>query len=181
MEIKPLKLEGTFEVKYHRIGDSRGYFVEIYNKQKFVEIGLQTDWVQENQSFSSQIHTLRGLHFQAPPYTQAKHVRVMLGKIYDVFVDLRKDSATFGQWDSIELSEENCNAVYIPHGFAHGFCTLTKDVIVQYKVDNIYSPEFESGIRWNDPTLDIDWPIAEPFLSSRDKEMPFFADFVSPF
>lgn len=181
MEIKPLKLKGTFEVKFNRIGDSRGYFVKIYDKDLFAQHGLQTDWVQENQSFSTRLETIRGLHFQKPPFAQTKLVRVMLGKIHDVFVDLRKDSPTFGQWDSIELSEENCNAVYIPQGFAHGFCTLTQDVIVQYKVDNIYAPDFEGGIRWDDPNLNIDWNTAEPFLSPRDTKMPFFADFVSPF
>jgi dTDP-4-dehydrorhamnose 3,5-epimerase len=181
MKFEQRKLAGVFEITLNKIGDSRGYFVENYNKNDFSHYGLQTDWMQENQSFSTRIHTLRGLHFQAPPFAQTKLVRVILGKIYDVFVDIRKDSLTFGQWDSVEISEEKCNAIYIPHGFAHGFCTLTQDVIVQYKVDNVYAPEFERGIRWNDPNLNINWNIAEPFLSLRDTKMPFFTDFVSPF
>ncbi len=181
MEIKPLKLKGTFEVNFNRIGDSRGYFVEFYNKKLFSDHGMQTDWAQENQSFSSRVNTIRGLHFQVPPFAQAKLVHVMIGEIYDVFVDLRKDSPTYGKWDSICLSAEKCNAVYIPHGFAHGFCTMTEEVIVQYKVDNVYAPDFESGILWNDPTLNIDWNTVDPFLSPRDTKMPLFANFVSPF
>ena len=115
MEIKPLKLKGTFEITLKRIGDSRGYFMQVYNKELFAAQGLEPDWVQENQSLSTRLYTLRGLHFQVPPYTQAKLVRVIQGEILDVFVDLRKHSATCGQWDSIKLSEENCKAVYIPH------------------------------------------------------------------
>ena len=163
MEIKPLKLKGTFEISFSRIGDSRGYFMQTYNKELFAECGLQTDWIQENQSLSARLNTIRGLHLQAPPFEQAKLVRVGRGKILDVFVDLRKNSETFSHWDSIELSEENCRAAYIPRGFAHGFCTLTNDVIVQYKVDNIYAPESEMGIRLDDPDIGINWQTENPF------------------
>jgi dTDP-4-dehydrorhamnose 3,5-epimerase len=181
VEIKPLKLEGTFEITLKRLGDSRGYFMQTYNKELFAVHGLQQDWVQENQSLSTRLHTLRGLHFQSPPFTQAKLVRVVQGEILDVFVDLRKSSLTYGHWDSVRLSEENCKTVYIPHGFAHGFCTLTEDVIVQYKVDNTYAPEFDMGIRWNDPDIGIDWNVNEPFLSPKDSNLPLHRDFVSPF
>lgn len=181
MEIKPLKLEGTYEIALKRITDARGYFMQTFNRELFDESGLQTNWVQENQSLSTRLHTLRGLHFQAPPFAQTKLIRVVQGEIFDVFVDLRKNSLTCGEWDSIKLSEENCKAVYIPHGFAHGFCTLTEDVVVQYKVDNVYAPEFDQGIRWNDPDIGIEWNVEEPFLSEKDSNLPLYKDFVSPF
>lgn len=181
MEIKPLKLEGTFEITFNRIGDARGYFMEIYSRKLFAEHGLQTDWIQENQSLSTRPHTLRGLHFQVPPFAQAKLVRVARGEILDVFVDLRKDSPTCGRWDSIRLSEENCKAVYIPRGFAHGFCTLSENVIVQYKIDNLYDRESERGLRWDDSDIGINWNIEEPFLSAKDADLPFYKDFISPF
>jgi len=181
LEIKPLKLEGTYEIALKRIGDARGYFMQTFNRELFADRGLQTNWVQENQSLSTRIHTLRGLHFQMPPFAQAKLVRAVQGEILDVFVDLRKNSPTCGRWDSINLSEENCKAVYIPQGFAHGFCTLTKNVVVQYKVDNSYAPEFDMGIRWNDPDIGIQWNVEKPFLSEKDSNLPLYKDFVSPF
>ncbi len=181
MKIKPLKIEGTFEIVFNRIGDVRGYFMETYSKKLFAECGLQTDWIQENQSLSTRLHTIRGLHFQIPPFAQAKLVRTVQGEIFDVFVDLRKNSATFGQWDGVNLSEENCKSVYIPRGFAHGFCTLTESVVIQYKIDNAYVPEAERGIRWNDADISIDWKTKEPFLSVKDSVLPFFKDLVLPF
>ncbi len=181
MKINPLKLEGTFEIILKKFGDSRGYFMETYSQKAFAEHGLQTVWVQENQSLSAKLHTIRGLHLQAPPMAQSKLVSVVQGEILDVFVDIRKDSKTFGQWDSIILSAENCKSVLVPRGFAHGFCTLTEDVIVQYKVDNLYSPECEQGIRWNEAEIGIEWNVETPHLSERDSNLPFFKDFVSPF
>lgn len=161
--------------------DSRGYFAEVYSPEAFDEMGLQTKWVQENQSLTASIGTIRGLHFQAPPHAQAKLIRVPRGRILDVFVDIRKNSTTFGQWDSIELSGSACNAVYVPHGFAHGFCTLAADTIVQYKVDNSYSKDREGGIRWDDPILGIDWSVVEPVLSEKDQVLPFWQEFTTPF
>lgn len=181
MDIKPLKLKGTFEITFKRFGDSRGYFMETYSRKVFAEHGLDNLWVQENQSLSTELHTIRGLHLQIPPFAQAKLLHIVQGKILDVFVDLRKDSATCGQWDSIILSEELCKSVFIPQGFAHGFCTLTENVIVQYKVDNPYAPDYERGIRWNDPDIGIDWNVTRPHLSERDLKMPFLKDFVTPF
>jgi len=137
--------------------------------------------ITELQSLSSRRGIVRGLHFQTPPMAQAKLVRAVEGEILDVFVDIRKDSATFGQWDSVRLSTENCKAVFIPHGFAHGFATLSENVIVQYKVDNYYSPEHDSGIYWNDPDIGIDWQITQPLLSEKDGKLPFLKDFVTPF
>ena len=181
MEIKPLKLKGSFEIIINKIGDVRGYFMETYSRPFFAEYGLQTEWVQENQSLSEKKSTVRGLHFQLPPAAQAKLIRAIRGAILDVFVDLRKDSETFGQWDAVRLSEENCKAVYVPRGFAHGFCTLSEQTIIQYKVDNPYAPECDSGIRWNDPDIKIDWETKNPVLSAKDEKLQFFKDFVSPF
>lgn len=181
MEIKPLKLEGSYEITLNRIGDLRGYFMRTYSRDIFAEHGLQTDWAQENQSLSTGIGTVRGLHFQNPPFAETKLVRVVKGAMIDVFVDLRKDSATFGKWDSIELSEDNDKAVYIPKGFAHGFKTLTENVLVEYKIDVVYHAEAVSGIRWNDPDLAVDWNVENPITSARDAEAQFFADFDSPF
>jgi len=181
MDIKPLKLKGSFEIQLFPKGDIRGYFMRTYDYDTFVHQGLQTKWIQENQSLSTDINIVRGLHFLKPPYTETKLIRVVQGKILDVFVDLRKNSKTFGQWDSIELSEDNYKAVYIPKGFAHGFLALTKTVLVTYKVDSAYVPEYDSGIRWNDPDVGINWTITSPILSERDKNLPFLADFISPF
>lgn len=181
LEIKPLKLAGSFEINIRKYGDERGYFMETYKQNLFAEHGLQTNWVQENQSLSEKKNTLRGLHFQSPPSAQTKLVRAVQGEIFDVFVDLRKDSATYGEWDAVYLSAENCKCVYVPRGFAHGFRTLTENAIIQYKVDNLYAPEHDKGIRWNDPDLAIDWQTSEPILSAKDADAQFFKDFVSPF
>ncbi len=181
MEIKKLKLDGIYEIRPKLIGDERGYFTETYLEKVFAEHELQTVWVQENQSLSTELHTLRGLHFQAPPFAQTKLVRAVVGKVIDVFVDIRKTSSTYGQWDSIILSDELCNSVYVSRGFAHGFCTLTKNTIVQYKVDNPYKNESEGGIKWNDDDLAIEWKTKNPILSDRDKLMPVFDELTTPF
>ncbi len=181
MEIRKLKLDGTFEIRPKLHGDLRGYFAETYLSNLFEDHGLQTNWVQENQSLSTRLHTIRGLHYQTPPVAQTKLVRAVVGKILDVFVDIRKESPTYGQWDSLVVSDETCNAVYVPQGFAHGFCTLTENVIVQYKVDNPYSPENEGGIRWNDSDLNIDWKTENPQMSQRDLELPVFSELETPF
>lgn len=181
MEIKPLKLEGTFEISLQAHTDIRGYFVRSYDESLFSKHGLQTHWVQDNQSRSTEKHTVRGLHFQKPPHTESKLLRVVNGAILDVFVDLRRGSPTYGQWDSIELSADNFRVLYIPKGFAHGFCTLEPDSIVLYKVDSFYAPQFEGGLKWNDPTLNIQWPTSDPVLSDRDRQLGPFDQFVSPF
>jgi dTDP-4-dehydrorhamnose 3,5-epimerase len=163
------------------MGDERGYFAETYVESVFREKSLVTNWAQDNQSFTVNKGTIRGLHFQAPPVEQTKLVRVPFGRILDVFVDIRKSSPTFGEWDSVEVSADLCNAVYVPRGFAHGFCTLEDNTLVQYKIDNVYSSESEGGIRWNDPGLAISWGENSPKLSEKDRLLPFFADFSSPF
>ncbi|MEZ5346642.1 MAG: dTDP-4-dehydrorhamnose 3,5-epimerase [Pyrinomonadaceae bacterium] len=174
-------MSGIFEVLPKVFEDERGYFSETYRSDDFKEKGLQTDWVQENQSFSRLKNTIRGLHFQSPPYAQTKLIRVPRGRILDVFVDIRVNSPTFGHWDAIEVSEERRNAVYVSKGFAHGFCTLENDTLVQYKVDSVYSRENEGGILWNDPQLSIDWNCENPLLSGKDRELPLISNLKSPF
>ena len=181
MEIRELRLKGAFEIIPKIVGDTRGFFAETYLESVFNEFQLQTNWDQENQSLTEHQGTIRGLHFQAPPAAQTKLVRVPYGKIVDVFVDIRPGSETYGHWDSIEISAELCNAVYIPRGFAHGFSTLVPNTVVAYKVDNPYAADKEGGIRWNDPDLAIDWKIDMRRLSERDQTMPFFNELVSPF
>ncbi|WP_234708721.1 MULTISPECIES: dTDP-4-dehydrorhamnose 3,5-epimerase [Kamptonema] len=180
MEIKPLKLQGTYQITLAPRKDDRGYFMRAYDEAIFRDHGLTTAWLQENQSFSKK-GVIRGLHFQKPPHAETKLVRVVSGKILDVFVDLRKNSNTYGQWDSIELSEENHKIAYIPKGFAHGFCSLTETALVLYKVDEIYYPESEGNLRWNDETLAIKWTIDRPLTSSKDAQGESFNDFISPF
>lgn len=181
MRIEPLKLKGTYEINFNRIGDSRGFFMRFYDREKFAESNLQTVWEQESLSYNKRRNTVRGLHFQLPPLVEAKVVRVVRGAILDVFVDLRKNSETYGEWDAVELSEENDRAVYIPKGFAHGFRTLSENALVEYKIDVPYRAELASGIRWNDSALKIDWRVENPVVSARDAELQFFDEFNSPF
>ena len=181
MKIEALELEGSFEITLNPIGDHRGFFERTYCKDTFAAHGLVTEWMQENQSFSKAKGTVRGMHFQAPPFAETKLVRVARGAILDAFIDLRKDSLTFGQWDAVVLSEDNHKCLYIPRGFAHGFCSLTENVLIQYKIDANYSPEHEGGVIWNDPDIGIDWKVDDPTISPRDAQLPRFADLKSPF
>lgn len=181
MDFRPLSCEGSYEIRPEVREDARGYFMRTYDRELFAAQGLVTAWVQENQSLSARRGTIRGLHFQVPPFAETKLVRVVSGAVLDVFVDLRKGSATYGRHEAIELSALNRSMAYIPRGFAHGFCTLTEDVVVQYKVDSPYAPAHEGGIRWDDETLRIPWPAAEPFLSPRDQGLGPFLGWVSPF
>tara|TARA_R100000808_G_scaffold12465_1_gene31019 strand:+ start:4798 stop:5343 length:546 start_codon:yes stop_codon:yes gene_type:complete len=161
--------------------DSRGYFFESFNKQKFHDLGITADFLQDNQSLS-QKGVLRGLHFQSPPYSQAKLVRAIHGSILDVAVDIRKDSKTYGEYSSHILSAQNKKMLYIPDGFAHGFLTLENNTIVQYKCSALYNKESEGGIRWNDPTINIHWGTCEaPIISHKDTMHPSLEDFQSPF
>ncbi len=163
-------------------GDHRGYFTSPYIESAFNQLVGATHFVQDNESKSSK-GVLRGLHFQLPPYDQAKLVRVISGAVIDVAVDLRKDSPDYGKHYSILLSGENKKQLFVPRGFAHGFVVLENDTIFSYKVDNIYAPEFESGIIWNDPDLSIDWKLngITPLLSDKDKELQSFKSFKSSF
>lgn len=181
MQIKPRELGGVFEIKLERITDTRGYFMRSYSRSVFADHDLVVDWEQESVSFNKVRDTVRGLHFQLPPYTETKIVRVTHGAVWDVFVDLRSGSDTYGKWGSVELSSENDTAIYIPKGFAHGFRTLTDEAVVAYKIDKGYHPESASGIVWNDRDLAIGWDVKDPVISARDTGLPKFSDFVSPF
>ena len=162
--------------------DDRGYFLESFNQKKFEEIAGKVLFVQDNESKSS-FGVLRGLHFQKPPFTQAKLVRCINGKVLDVALDLRKKSETYGKYFTILLSSENKKQLFIPRGFAHGFIVLSDTAIFSYKVDNKYSPSHELGLKWNDSELNIDWNIDEKsvIVSTKDSKLPLFSDFKSPF
>ncbi len=176
MKIIPLLLKDSFliEPKVHE--DHRGFFMESYSKDAFKREGMEIDFVQDNHSLSKEAGTLRGLHYQLKPKAQAKLIRVTSGAILDVILDIRPNSQTFGQWVSVILSENNKRQLFVPKGFAHGFCTLVADTQVEYKVDEFYSPEHDRGILWNDPKLNINWPTSQPVLSLKDTTHPCFKD-----
>ena len=171
------------EVCPPKFGDHRGFFSEVFKREAFEAEGIHIDWMQDNQSFSAEKGTIRGLHFQAPPAAQDKLVRVLRGSIYDVAVDIRSGSPTYGQWIGVTLSAEAWNQLLVPAGFAHGFMTLEPDCEVLYKVSGPYSKEAEGAIRWDDPDLAIEWPDigCAPTLSEKDEAAPAFADFTTPF
>jgi len=182
MEIKPLEIEGAFEILPSPIRDARGYFMRTYDRELFAEHGLQTEWLQENQSGNHRAGILRGFHFQAPPHAETKLVRAVVGRVLDVFVDIRRSSPTYGRYAMVELSGEAQNMVYIPRGCAHAYLTLSGESIVSYKVDAVYAPDAEGGLLWNDPTLNIPWPVETmPLVSEKDARWPKWADFISPF
>ena len=167
-----------------RFADSRGWFSEVYNANAFAERGVGVTFVQDNQSFSRAQGTIRGLHFQRPPHAQAKLVRCLRGAIFDVAVDVRKGSPTYGRWVGAELSAENGKQLFIPVGFAHGFFTLQADTEIFYKVSDFYAPTCDGGLRWNDPTICVAWPDmsnGQPLLSEKDEKLPFLSEFDSPF
>lgn len=177
MKFTKTYLDGVMIVEPAVFGDHRGWFMEAYNEVNFKKNGVNIKFVQDNQSFSATKGTLRGLHYQLNPKAQTKLVRCTRGAIFDVAVDIRKGSPTFGKWFGIELTAENKKQLLIPKGFAHGFMTLTEDVEVQYKVDEFYAPECDRGIIWNDPQIGIDWPIdIQPILSSKDEIAPLLKD-----
>jgi dTDP-4-dehydrorhamnose 3,5-epimerase len=180
MEVIETNLKGLVVIKPKVFEDERGYFFESYNKSTFSNSGLNLDFVQDNQSLS-QKGVLRGLHFQNPPHAQGKLVRVIKGSVFDVAVDIRKQSPTYGQWYGIELTEKNKWMLYIPEGFAHGFATLEDNTIFSYKCTNIYNKPAEGCILWNDKDLNIDWKIENPLLSAKDLEGTPFKNFTSQF
>ena len=182
MEVIQTDIEGVVIIEPKIFGDSRGYFYESYSQRNFEEKVGRVNFVQDNQSFSH-YGVLRGLHFQNPPYTQSKLVRVIHGKVVDVAVDIRKGSPTYGKYVAVELTGENHRQFFIPKGFAHGFVVLSETALFQYKCDEFYHPEAEGAIMWNDPDLNIQWPIstADVVLSEKDKHHPCLKDFESPF
>lgn len=173
MKVTETKISGVLIIEPDVHGDHRGYFMETYSKSKYKEFGITTEFVQDNMSFSAQKGTLRGLHWQNAPMAQAKLVSCTKGAVIDVAVDIRKGSPTYGEWVSVELSEENKYQFFIPQGFAHGFLTITDNVEFRYKVDNFYSKEHDRGIRYDDPNINVDWGRLlngiEPVLSDKDK------------
>jgi dTDP-4-dehydrorhamnose 3,5-epimerase len=174
LQVYPLSLSGVMLIRSGRISDARGFFAETYVKKDFAESGICTGFIQDNQSFSVSAGTVRGLHFQIPPFQQAKLIRVLRGKIFDVVVDLRRSSATYGEHSSLELSAEGGEQLFVPAGFAHGFCTLVGETEVFYKVDAIYSADHDAGVNWLDPAFDIPWAVdtSKAILSDKDKALP---------
>ncbi len=167
-----------------KFSDARGWFSEVYNARTFADRGVDRVFVQDNQSFSRAKGTIRGLHFQTPPHAQGKLVRCLRGAIFDVAVDVRKGSPTYGHWVGAELSAENGKQLFMPEGFAHGFITLEQDTEVFYKVTDFYAPACDAGLRWNDPAIGVQWPVlpgAPPHLSEKDEKLPFLDEFDSPF
>ena len=175
MNVIETTLAGVLILEPKVFGDARGWFMESWSKKKMEDAGIFVDFVQDNHSFSAEKGTLRGLHYQLNPMAQAKLLRVSRGTIFDVAVDIRRGSPTYAKWVGIELSAENHRQLFIPRGFAHGFVTLTNDVEVLYKADNLYAPECDGNIRWDDPEIGIKWPIAPVVLSEKDAAAPALA------
>ena len=177
MKTQTTEIEGIVIVEPQVFGDSRGYFMETYQKEKYAAAGIDVTFVQDNESMS-RYGVVRGLHYQAEPYAQAKLIRVVAGRVLDVAVDIRKDSPTYGKVFTLELSSENKLQLFLPHGIAHGFAVLSETAVFTYKCDNFYAPQYEHTIRYDDPTLNIDWkiPINERIISEKDKKgLPFNA------
>jgi dTDP-4-dehydrorhamnose 3,5-epimerase len=183
MNVQDTEIPAVKLIRPKRFSDARGFFAEIYNRRLLQEAGIDADFLQDNQSVSVPRGTIRGLHFQSPPCEQAKLVRCARGAIFDVAVDIRRSSPTYGRHVSAILTGEGGEQFWVPHGFAHGFCTLTPDAEVLYKVDAYYAPAHDAGLVWNDPDLAIGWPLdgAIPTLSDKDRLLPAFRDFRSPF
>jgi dTDP-4-dehydrorhamnose 3,5-epimerase len=180
---EPLAISAVMLIRPKKFGDARGYFMETYSAEAFAAAGIDAVFVQDNQSLSAARGVVRGLHFQGPPLPQAKLVRVLKGAIFDVAVDIRPGSPTYGKWCAATLTAQGAEQLFVPRGFAHGFCTLEPNTEVVYKVDGPYAPQTEGGLIWNDPELAIDWPVeaAEAKLSGKDAVLPGFAGFASPF
>ena len=183
MQIEKTKLDGVLILTPQRFGDARGFFSESWSAARMAEAGLQYDFVQDNHSLSEAAGTVRGLHFQAAPYAQAKLVRCGRGRFFDVAVDIRKGSPTYGQWTGVELSFENGKQLLVPHGFLHGFATLEPDTEIIYKCDDYYAPDCDGAVRFDDPDIGVDWGIDpnKAILSGKDTDAPDFRDFDSPF
>lgn len=180
MQFETVDIPGLVIVKPNVFGDHRGYFFESYSKEIFIKNGILADFVQDNQSLSGK-NILRGLHFQAPPHDQGKLVRVIQGAVFDVAVDIRRTSPTYGKHFGLEISAENKKQLWVPPGFAHGFVTLEEDTIFCYKCSGYYNKDSEGGLMWNDPALGIEWPVKTPSLSEKDALLASLTNFKSPF
>ena len=170
------ELEGVLIIEPDVFGDHRGWFMESWSKKKYEDLGINVEFVQDNESFTAKKGTLRGLHFQMDPMAQSKLVRVVKGAVLDVAVDIRKNSPTYLKWVSVELSQENKRQFFIPKGFAHGFVTLTDDVQFVYKCDNFYSKECDRSIKFDDPSIGVQWGVTEPIVSDKDANAPLLKD-----
>jgi dTDP-4-dehydrorhamnose 3,5-epimerase len=183
LEFREFDIAGLIEVRPRKIADERGYFSEIFRLNRFCERAGPIRFVQDNQSLSHRVGTLRGLHFQTKPAAQGKLVRCLVGKIWDVAVDLRSGSPTYGRTASVVLTPEDNNQLWVPVGFAHGFCTLEPNSVISYRVSDYYSPENDKGVAWDDPEIGIEWPsVADPdTLSAKDRQQPRLADLPAHF
>ena len=182
LDIVKTPLDGVLLLTPRRFGDARGFFCETWNKDRMAQAGIHLDFVQDNHSFSPERVTVPGLHFQSPPHAQDKLVRCGRGALFDVAVDIRKGSPTYGQWYGAELSFENGAQLLVPKGFLHGFMTLTDDCEICYKCTDYYAPECDGAVAWNDPDIGIDWPLdVTPVISDKDAAAQNLADFDSPF
>ena len=184
MQITQTKIEGVLKLKPSRFEDNRGYFSEVYNAKSLAEHGLRLDFIQDNHAFNKLAGTVRGLHFQKPPFEQAKLIRCVHGAILDIAVDMRPNSPTFGCHVAEELSEDNWHQLLIPEGFAHGYLTLTPGAVVLYKVNRPYAPDHQAGILWNDPDLKIDWGQTKDMvltIAEKDQTLPRLRDLISHF
>jgi dTDP-4-dehydrorhamnose 3,5-epimerase len=183
MEVVALAIPDVKLIRPARFPDNRGIFCELYNRQAFSLGGISVDFVQDNYSLSYRAGTIRGLHFQAPPMAQAKLVVVLRGRVRDISVDCRNGSPTFGRHVEVDLDADGCQQLFVPQGFAHGFCTLEPNTFVFYKVSALYAPKLDGGILWNDPDLQIEWPVAadSAMLSEKDQQLPRLRDLSSPF
>jgi dTDP-4-dehydrorhamnose 3,5-epimerase len=183
LELRPLAIPDVKVLRTDRFSDARGYFCETFQRSAFAEKGILHDFVQDNQSCSDRVGTVRGLHFQRPPFTQAKLIRVLNGAILDIAVDLRRSSPSFGKHIAIQLDSESGEQVFIQKGFAHGFCTLQPKTAVLYKVDQVYAPSHDSGVYWADPALAIKWPVtpSEAQISPKDQALPALSQLACVF
>lgn len=179
MNISEKKIKGVFEITLTSINDERGFFMRSYDQKIFEYFNIDRKWVQENHSRSEKKGIIRGLHFQYPQFAEAKLIRCTRGAIFDVYVDLRKNSPTFGKWESLEMTEQNRKMLFLPRGIAHGFCTLSEISEVMYKVDNYYNKDHESGIIWKDEDLRINWPTENPIVSDKDSRLPTLKEFIN--
>lgn len=182
MKTTQTSLDGVLLIEPKRFGDARGFFAETYSARRYADASIPMAFVQDNHSLSAQVGTVRGLHFQAPPHAQDKLVRCGRGAIFDVAVDIRVGSPSFGKWVGFELSDENGAQLFVPAGFAHGFATLKPDSEIIYKCSEYYAPETEGAVRWDDPAIGVEWPLSgPPVLSGKDADAPLLAELESPF
>ena len=181
MKIEPTALLDVLILTPDRFGDDRGWFCETFNAARLRDQGIDIPWVQDNHAMSSQVGTLRGLHYQRPPFAQDKLVRCSRGAILDVAVDFRVGSPLYGRWVGVELTPQNGRQLLVPKGFLHGYVTLLPETEVQYKCSDIYAPDHDGGVRWNDPQISVDWGSVTPILSGKDAVAPWLKDVASPF